>query len=223
MHVVDDEPVPMDEAPNRQCRTICFESGSAHRRTSANVRRGLTISFMDNLTAFPDMLSALRAGGPEPSLASELSLFGQFVGIWNLEIDFWPRDAPAWSTDGVWIFGWILDGRGIQDVILHTNRAGHIGRGTTVRLHDPVEEIWQMAFFGPVSRTYVMLTAHQAGESVLVEGVELDDLLRWSLHDITGGSFLWRGHISADGGATWHYEQEMRATRASTSSERLRT
>jgi hypothetical protein len=79
---------------------------------------------MSNLIASPDMVAALRADGPMPSLASELALFGQFVGAWNLEIDFWPREEPPWSTDGLWLFDWILDGRGIQDVILHTTRAG---------------------------------------------------------------------------------------------------
>ena len=168
---------------------------------------------MSNLTVFPDMFAALRADGPELSLASELSLFGQFVGAWDLEIDFWPRDESAWSTNGVWLFDWILDGRGIQDVILHTSARGQVGRGTTVRLYDPVAQLWRMAFFGPISRTYVMLTARQDGDSILVEGRERDDLLRWSFHDITPNSFLWRGHISADEGSTWHYEQEMRARR----------
>jgi hypothetical protein len=168
---------------------------------------------MDNLADFTGMFSALTAGGPEPSLAGPLSLFGQFVGAWDLEIDFWPRNAPPWSADGLWIFGWILDGRGIQDVILHASPAGRIARGTTVRLFDPVEAIWQLAFFGPISRTYIMLTARQDGDSILVEGRERDDLLRWSFHDITPNSFLWRGHISADEGSTWHYEQEMRARR----------
>lgn len=108
---------------------------------------------MSNLTVFPDMFAALRADGRELSLASELSLFGQFVGAWDLEIDFWPRGESAWSTDGVWLFDWILDGRGIQDVILHTSARGQVGRGTTVRLYDPVAQLWRMAFFGPISRT----------------------------------------------------------------------
>jgi hypothetical protein len=166
-----------------------------------------------SLTNVPDMLTALSADGPEASLAPELALFGRLVGAWELEIDFWPRDGAAWSTGGVWLFDWILDGRGIQDVLLHDTPAGHVGRGTTIRLYDPVERCWQMAFFGPISRTYVMLTARAEGESILVEGAERDDLLRWSFHDITASSFLWRGLVSADGGASWHHEQEMRARR----------
>jgi hypothetical protein len=120
---------------------------------------------MDNLADFTDMFGALRADGPELSLASELSLFGQFVGAWDLEIDFWPRDESAWSTNGVWLFDWILNGRGIQDVILHTSARGQVGRGTTIRLYDPVAHLWRMAFFGPISRTYVMLTGSRERDS----------------------------------------------------------
>jgi hypothetical protein len=168
---------------------------------------------MNNLDTPSDMIAALRADGPTPSLASELTLFGQFVGAWNLEIDFWPRDELAWSTDGVWLFDWILDGRGIQDVILHTTRAGNVGRGSTIRLYDPVEGVWRMGFFGPLSRTCVLLTAQARDEAIQIEGREGDDLLRWSFEEITERSFLWRGYVSSDEGTSWHHEQEMRATR----------
>jgi hypothetical protein len=168
---------------------------------------------MSNLTASSDMVAALRADGPMMSLATELSLFGQFVGAWDLEIDFWPREEPAWSTDGIWLFDWILDGRGIQDVILHTTRAGHVGRGSTIRLYDPVEGLWRMGFFGPLSRTYVLLTARARGDDIQIDGREGEDLLRWSFEEITESSFLWRGYVSGDEGASWHYEQEMRARR----------
>lgn len=58
-----------------------------------------------------------------------------------------------------------------------------------------------------------MLTSSRDRDSILVEGAEGNDLLRWSFQDIPENSFLWRGHISADEGSTWHYEQEMRARR----------
>jgi hypothetical protein len=168
---------------------------------------------MKELIGAHDMLGALCAAGPEPSLRSELSLFGQFAGVWDLDIAFWPRDEPAWSTGGLWLFDWILDGRGIQDVILHTTRGGHIGRGTTVRIYDPAERNWKIAFLGPLSRTYVLLTARAEGDSILIEGTERGELLRWFFSEITTDSFLWRGHVSGDRGATWHYEQQMVARR----------
>jgi hypothetical protein len=70
-----------------------------------------------------------------------------------------------------------------------------------------------MGFFGPLRRTYVLLTAWARGDEIQIDGREGDDLLRWSFEEITESSFLWRGYVSSDEGASWHYEQEMRARR----------
>jgi hypothetical protein len=70
-----------------------------------------------------------------------------------------------------------------------------------------------MGFFGPLSRTYALLTARARGDDIQIDGREGNDLLRWSFEEITESSFLWRGYVSSDEGANWHYEQEMRARR----------
>jgi hypothetical protein len=38
-------------------------------------------------------------------------------------------------------------------------------------------------------------------------------LARWSFRDITADSFLWRGEVSADAGATWRVVTEFTACR----------
>ena len=38
-------------------------------------------------------------------------------------------------------------------------------------------------------------------------------LARWSFRDITADSFLWRGEVSADDGATWRVVTEFTARR----------
>lgn len=162
---------------------------------------------------YTDLLTALTASGPLSDLADELATFGQFVGAWDLEIEFLPEDEPVWRTSGLWIFDWILDGRGIQDVLLHYCADGELGRGTTVRVYDPIAGDWKAAWFGPISRTYVMLTGRSEQDRIVVTGAEGKDSLRWSFNEITTDSFLWHGHISHDDGGSWHLEQRMRAHR----------
>jgi len=38
-------------------------------------------------------------------------------------------------------------------------------------------------------------------------------LMRWSFRDITADSFLWRGELSADNGASWRVNTEFTARR----------
>lgn len=160
-----------------------------------------------------DMLGALRAEGANPEHADELALFGQFVGAWDLDIQFFPRSGEGWQVSGLWLFDWILDGQGIQDVLIHNTPGGRVSRGTTIRLYDPVEACWRIGWFDPISRTYVMLVGDRSADGILVEGTERGDQLRWTFNEFTRTSFHWLGHISEDGGATWRLEQEMRARR----------
>jgi hypothetical protein len=44
---------------------------------------------------------------------------------------------------------------------------------------------------------------------------EDDPQLRWRFTDIGPHSFVWRPEISHDGGATWEFDEEMRASRVS--------
>jgi hypothetical protein len=48
---------------------------------------------------------------------------------------------------------------------------------------------------------------------ILLLSDEDDPQLRWRFTDITPQSFVWRGEISRDGGATWTLDEEMRITR----------
>jgi uncharacterized protein (DUF2267 family) len=52
-----------------------------------------------------------------------------------------------------------------------------------------------------------------AEEALLAGPTEAATSVEAVTRDITDTTFLWRGHVSADGGTTWHYEQEMRARR----------
>ena len=95
-------------------------------------------------SVFP-ILETLRAEGPHPSYRDKLKLFGQFVGVWDLDVLFYDEDGKVvYRQPGEWSFAYVLDGRAIQDVLVYPNQEDGLqnspGRrriGTTLRFTIP--------------------------------------------------------------------------------------
>lgn len=69
--------------------------------------------------SFP-ILTGLRAGQPYPPWREQLMLFGQLVGVWDMDVEYYDRTgACTYHGEWEWSFAWILDGRAIQD---HSHR-----------------------------------------------------------------------------------------------------
>jgi len=60
------------------------------------------------------------------------------------------------------------------------------------------------------------LTGGPVGDDIVLEGHSSNgrDLLRWSFEEIRPDAFTWRGRRSADHGASWRLEEEMRLSRS---------
>src|SRR5438309_11111937 len=61
-------------------------------------------------------IKGLGAEGPFPELKEKLMLFGQFVGDWEMDARYTQPDGTEIKAKGEIHFGWILNGRGVQDV-----------------------------------------------------------------------------------------------------------
>jgi len=160
----------------------------------------------------------LHAEGPLPALREPLMTFGQFVGDWDMDITFYDDAGKVvFHGPGRWTFGWILDGRAIQDVItcgqLDDPSRGAPGErriGTTVRQLDTATGTWRVIFFGVSSGVLVVLKARPSDGRIVLEGSEGPGIRnRWIFSEIGPDRFRWRGEISHDDGATWRLEQEM--------------
>jgi hypothetical protein len=169
-----------------------------------------------------DMIEALAADGPFAERADKLMLFGQFVGTWDAEISVFGVDgtAPEQRHAGEWRFGWVLEGRAIQDVLTsplpeeRANGAETIEYGTTLRFYDARIDAWRITWIAPPFGRVVNLIARPDGEDILLEGRAPNGwLVRWSFSDITGESFRWQGRLSTDEGRTWALAEEMRLQR----------
>ena len=158
-----------------------------------------------------DMVTALRAMGPHPSLGDQAKDFGRFVGTWDGEYNEFSKDGKTARSSGEWIFGWVMDGRAIQDLfIIHPSEAHKEGFiGTTLRYFDPKSRTWSVSFIDPEDDVVETLTGGAVGDDRIVllsqntDGKES----RWSFEDIRPDSWVFRDERSSDGGKTWRLRE----------------
>ncbi len=166
------------------------------------------------------LISALHVSGPAGEHVDKLMLFGRFVGSWHLE---WAgsgaRGQPAAMT-GELHFGWVLGGRAVQDIWIVPGR-GQPGEGqpplafhgSTIRFYDPAIDAWRSTWVEPVNGRVRRFIGRATNGGIVLLSDEDDPQLRWRFADITADSFTWIAETSHDGGATWHFDEQMLATR----------
>lgn len=167
------------------------------------------------------MLDALHAAAPDTSHSDELMLFGQFVGSWSLDVIYYNPDGTIRRrTPGEWHFGWVLEGRAIQDVWMIPPRplrgsgpepAGEYG--ATLRFYDPKLGAWRSTWHGPVNGYVLPFIAKALGDEIVLERTENGEVIRWIFSRVEAASFYWRAVRSFDSGRSWQLDQEMFATR----------
>ena len=169
------------------------------------------------------MTKALAAAGPADDHADALMLFGQFVGEWEFDWTGYDENGEkTMSEQGEWIFGWVLEGRAVQDVwiIPPRDRRGEEGvpageYGTTIRFYDPRIDAWNVTWNGPIQGIRRTFTARRSGDEIIQEGQtgEGHHPMRWIFSEITGNSFHWRSVVSNGAETPWQLREEMHVRR----------
>ena len=163
-----------------------------------------------------DIVTALEAKGPHPSLGDHAKAFERFVGTWDVEYTDYAEDGKTSHRSGEYILGWVMDGRAIQDVFVVYPSASNKEREvfTDLRYFDPKSGTWHAAFIDPQG-AYVARFTGAAGDDRMAfqtqdfAGTET----RWSYTDIRPNSFVWREEESKDGGKTWRLSAELHMKR----------
>jgi len=168
-------------------------------------------------------LDCRSAGGPSPDRAGKLDLYGWLVGSWDLDVTRFLPDGTTRRRPGEWHFGWVLEGRAIQDVGVvpprGTQRQGDAAAntnsyGTTLRVYDPRIDAWQIQWTDPVTQIYLSMIGRREGGDIVQLGKGPDgNVIRWSFCELMQESFHWRGEVSVDSGATWRLDVEFLARR----------
>ena len=163
-----------------------------------------------------DMIMALSAPGPHPSLGDEARAFDRLVGTWECDYSFHSEDGTISRASGELRFGWIIDGRALQDIWITYPKGPKEERliGTSLRFFDAKTRRWRVVFVLPALGLLTTVEGRAEGDRIVLEG-QADDgsQRRWSFNDIRPNSFVWRGEKSRDGGKTWKLREEHHMTR----------
>jgi hypothetical protein len=166
------------------------------------------------------LANSLIAPGPHPSLGPHADTFGRLIGSWSGEYRDQDPGEPVETGSMQVHFGWVLEGRAVQDVWIAPVRAlrgNRVGKrqtyGTTIRVFDPKIEGWRAIWLNPATGVRNELIGHRVGNDIVQFLVGEDQPEKWVFSEITPQSFLWRALRLSEDGLSWRLDTEFRLRR----------
>ena len=167
------------------------------------------------------MHMALGASGRSTDIPETMDIYGFLIGSWDLDVVGYDDEGHVIETAGEASFGWVLEGRAVQDVFINPRREERRldspkfanWYGTTIRIYDASIQGWRVNWFNPHDGIRAELIGRRRGKEIVQEGKFPDGTpIRWSFSDISENSFRWRGERSLDG-TSWQLQAEFHARR----------
>jgi hypothetical protein len=184
---------------------------------------GLTMTTPVHAEEQTGFLTVLAAPDRSPEIPESMDVYGWLVGSWDLEVlRYRGTDVAARGLRGEVHFGWVLEGRAIQDVWIMPPRAERTGKeektqnmyGTTLRMWDPAIQAWRITWKNPAVGHHEEQIGRRIGQDIVQVGARANGTpTRWMFTEITPDSFRWLGDALEPDGRTWKLEAEFRATR----------
>lgn len=160
------------------------------------------------------MMQALAATGRAPEIPPEADLYGWLEGSWKLDVLHYAADVRDRNIQGEAHFGWVLEGRAVQDVWIMKAENIVNTYGTTLRVWDAALQAWRVTWTNPISGRRDELIGRRHGSDIVQIGAHADGTpIRWIFTGITADSFRWIGEALNPDGATWKLEAEFRGRR----------
>src|SRR6187399_855549 len=108
-------------------------------------------------------IETLAATGPHPSLGPHAETYARVIGSWTGELRRYKDGKSVASASVEAHFGWVLEGRAVEDVWItpaRADRASSAGAGvnwygTTLRVCDPATGVWNTVWSDPVSQARI--------------------------------------------------------------------
>ncbi len=170
-----------------------------------------------------DFQSVLAARGRSPEIPDSADAYGWLIGSWELDVlHYRGVDVAARRIKGEAHFGWVLEGRAVQDVWIMPQRSGRSADldksmnmyGTTFRVWDASIQAWRITWINPAGDHREQQIGRRSGRDVVQIGARSDGTpTRWRFTEITPDSFHWLGEALQPDGKTWKLEGEFLAKR----------
>ena len=155
-------------------------------------------------------VEALASDGPAADRADKMDLYGWLIGRWTMDATVHPDDGGAHRGPGEIYFGWVLEGRAIQDVWILPG----VFYGTTLRVYAPDIDAWHILWSDPMRQFYTRQIGRAHGRDIVQVGKnDKGEAVRWSFTEITPDSFCWTGERSRDDSQTWELQAKFRVRR----------
>jgi hypothetical protein len=165
----------------------------------------------------------LHSSGRSPEIPESQDVYGWLVGSWELDVlRYRGIDVSSQKLTAEAHFGWVLEGRAIQDVWImprvsdRSSDSDHMNNmyGTTLRVWDPEIQAWRIRWINPVRGHEERQTGRRMGDEIVQIGARADGTsTRWRFTEITPDSFHWIGEALEADGKTWKTEGEFLARR----------
>jgi hypothetical protein len=168
------------------------------------------------------LLNALSAPGRCTDIDDADDVYGWLVGSWRMQVLHYREDLRAAPLQGEIQFGWVLEGRAVQDVWIMppreqrtgTRLAAHDMYCTTLRIWDPALRAWRVTYLNPATGQRDELIGRRIGAEIVQIGTHANGTpIRWNFTDISRDAFHWTGVALAPDGVTWKLEAEFAAQR----------
>ncbi len=140
-------------------------------------------------------VDALAGDGPAADRADKMKLYGWLIGRWTMDAIVHRDDGSKHQGTGEIYFGWVLEGRAIQDVWILPG----VFHGTTLRIYDPNIDAWHILWSDPVRQFYARQIGRAEGDDIVQLGTnDAGHAVRWRFTAITTNSFRWIGERSRE-------------------------
>jgi hypothetical protein len=167
--------------------------------------------------------AVLVASGRSSDIPEWADAYGWLIGSWELDVrHYWGIDVSSRGIKGEAHFGWVLEGRAVQDVWIMPRRPDRTADreqtmnmyGTTLRVWDPTIQAWRITWINPAGDHREEQIGRWSGKDVVQVGTRSNGTpTRWMYTEIKPDSFHWLGEALEPDGKTWRLEGEFRAVR----------